>query len=166
MLRIGAQPSYLMEVLPAVTVFGLGLSLTVAPLTATVLGATDPRFAGIASGVNNAVARAGSLLAVAVLPLAAGLRGGDYQRPDSFAAGFQVATLVSAGLLAAGALTAAFLIRNEGGLRQRGANGGLPAEVRPPRVHCPVAGPTLQPAPAPSAGVPARDPVSSPPEGR
>jgi EmrB/QacA subfamily drug resistance transporter len=154
MLRIGAQPSYLIEVLPAVTVFGLGLSLTVAPLTATVLGAADPRFAGIASGVNNAVARAGSLLAVAVLPLAAGLRGGDYQRPDSFAAGFQVATLVSAGLLAAGALTAAFLIRNDAALRQRGANGGLPAEVRPPRVHCPVAGPTLQPAPAPSAGSP------------
>jgi EmrB/QacA subfamily drug resistance transporter len=111
MLRIGASPSYLSDVLPAVVVLGLGLSLIVAPLTATVLGAAETRFAGIASGVNNAVARAASLLAVAVLPLAAGLRGDDYQRPEVFAAGFQVAILVCAGLLAAGGLLAAITIR-------------------------------------------------------
>jgi EmrB/QacA subfamily drug resistance transporter len=111
MLRIGANPSYLTDVLPAVVVFGLGVSLIVAPLTATVLGAAESRFAGIASGVNNAVARAASLLAVAVLPLAAGLRGDDYQRPDVFAAGFHIATLVCAGLLAAGGLLAAITIR-------------------------------------------------------
>ena len=54
--------------LPAVLVFGAGLALTVAPLTATVLDAAPDRYAGSASGVNNAVARAAGLLAVAVIP--------------------------------------------------------------------------------------------------
>src|SRR5258707_3170034 len=61
--RIGAHASYFADVLPAVSVFGLGLSLTVAPLTATVLASADVRHAGVASGVNNAVARAAGLLA-------------------------------------------------------------------------------------------------------
>ena len=64
--------------LPGLTVFGLGLSLMVAPLTATVLAAAPDEHAGIASGINNAVARAGSLLAVAALPVAVGLSGDDY----------------------------------------------------------------------------------------
>ena len=56
------------NILPGVVIFGLGLALLVAPLTATVLAAAPDRNAGIASGINNAVARAGSLLAVAALP--------------------------------------------------------------------------------------------------
>jgi MFS family permease len=72
-LRISRGASYLVDVLPAVVVLGLGLSLTVAPLTATVLSSADPRFAGTASGVNNAVARSAGLLAVAVIPVVAGL---------------------------------------------------------------------------------------------
>jgi len=111
LLRIGAHPSYLMDVLPAASVFGLGLAITVAPLTAAVLAAAPGRFAGIASGVNNAVARAASLLAVAVLPLVAGLRGDEYRQPSAFAAGFRVAVLLCAGLLAAGGLLAALIIR-------------------------------------------------------
>jgi EmrB/QacA subfamily drug resistance transporter len=111
MLRIGAHPSYLRDVLPAASVFGLGLAITVAPLTAAVLAAAPGRFAGIASGVNNAVARAASLLAVAVLPLVAGLRGEEYRNPEAFAAGFRIAALVCAGLLAAGGLLAALTIR-------------------------------------------------------
>ena len=71
--RIGPGASYLTDVLPAVVLFGLGLSATVAPLTATVLATADVRHAGVASGVNNAVARAAGLLAVAGLPLAVGL---------------------------------------------------------------------------------------------
>jgi hypothetical protein len=111
MMRIGAQPSYLIDVLPGATVFGLGLAITVAPLTSAVLAAARSRFAGIASGVNNAVARAGSLLAVAVLPLVAGLRGAEYRQPEAFAAGFRVAALLCAGLLAGGGVLAALTIR-------------------------------------------------------
>ena len=69
---------------PAVTVFALGLSLLVAPLTATVLAAVDARHAGLASGVNNAVARAAGLIAVAALPVLAGITGNDYQSPPMF----------------------------------------------------------------------------------
>jgi EmrB/QacA subfamily drug resistance transporter len=67
MQRIDASPDYWTDVLPALLVFSLGLSATVAPLTATVLADADERNAGIASGVNNAVARVASLLAVAAL---------------------------------------------------------------------------------------------------
>lgn len=111
MLRIDADASYLRDVLPAVTVFGLGLTLTVAPLTSTVLAAAPDRFAGVASGVNNAVARAGGLLAVAVLPLAAGLSADDYRRPEAFADGFRIGMLWCAAALALGGLLAAATIR-------------------------------------------------------
>jgi EmrB/QacA subfamily drug resistance transporter len=67
LLRVGAQPSYAGDVLPAVALFGLGLSITVAPLTATVLGAVEQAHSGVASGVNNAIARIAGLLAIAVL---------------------------------------------------------------------------------------------------
>ena len=69
MRRIGPNANYWTDVLPAVIVFGLGLSLTVAPLTATVLGAVDPRHAGVASAINNAVARTAALLSIAILPV-------------------------------------------------------------------------------------------------
>src|SRR5580693_7616815 len=68
MTRIGPDTSYVADVLPAVLLFGIGLSMTVAPLTATVLASADERHAGVASGVNNATARAAGLLAVAGLP--------------------------------------------------------------------------------------------------
>ena len=69
MSEIEIGDSYVTAVLPAVVVFGLGLSLVVAPITMTVLAAADPRHAGVASGVNNAVARTAGLAAVAALPL-------------------------------------------------------------------------------------------------
>jgi hypothetical protein len=81
-------------------VFGLGLSLLVAPLTAAVLGSVGDEEGGIASGVNNAVARLAGLLATATLPLAAGFSGpGD---PE----GFSRAMRLTAGLCGAGAVTA------------------------------------------------------------
>ncbi len=67
MLRIGADASYLGDVLPAILVFGLGLSAIVAPLTATVLDSVPENRAGVASGVNNGVSRVAGLLAIAVL---------------------------------------------------------------------------------------------------
>ena len=79
--RIGPQTSYVADVLPAVLLFGLGLSMTVAPLTATVLASADERHAGVASGVNNATARAAGLLAVAGLPAAVGLSGAALHSP-------------------------------------------------------------------------------------
>ncbi|MDH6133225.1 EmrB/QacA subfamily drug resistance transporter [Kitasatospora sp. MAA4] len=107
MLRIGAGASYWADVLPAALVFGVGLTLLVAPLTATVLGAVDVRRAGIASGVNNAAARAAGLLAVAALPLLAGLSGEQYQHPAAVNSSFRTAMLICAGLLVASGLLAA-----------------------------------------------------------
>jgi EmrB/QacA subfamily drug resistance transporter len=142
-LRIGTDASYLTDVLPAVVVLGLGLSLTVAPLTATVLNSADPRYAGTASGVNNAIARSGGLLAVAVIPVAAGLGGTDYTDPLSFSPGFQTAMLISAALLALGALMALALLREARPVRISGVPERLPVERC---SHCGVTGPQLHPA--------------------
>ena len=109
--RIGPGASYLVDVLPPVTLFGLGLAGTVAPLTATVLDAADDRHAGIASGVNNAIARAAGLLAVALIPALAGISGTDYEDPVAFSAGFRTAMTICAGLLVAGAVLSAVLLR-------------------------------------------------------
>ena len=114
LLRVGPDVDYWTDVLPGLTVFGLGLALLVAPLTATVLAAASDEHAGIASGVNNAVARAGSLLAVAALPVAVGLGGSDYADPATFDAGYEQAILVCAVLLAAGGVLAWVTIRVPG----------------------------------------------------
>ncbi|NPC98156.1 MFS transporter [Nocardioides sp. zg-DK7169] len=102
LLGVGAQVDYWTEVLPGLTLFGLGLALLVAPLTATVLAAVPDAHAGLASGVNNAVARAGSLLAVAALPLVVGLGGEEYADPAALDAAYGSAMVVCAALLAAG----------------------------------------------------------------
>lgn len=105
-LRIGARSGW-GEVLAATAVFGLGLTLTVAPLTSAVLGAASTRHAGVASGINNAVARTAGLLAVAGLPLAAGLGNGATEQPAEFDAGFGRAISLCIVLLVAGAVVAA-----------------------------------------------------------
>jgi EmrB/QacA subfamily drug resistance transporter len=112
MLLIGADVSYVRDVLPGSIVFGLGLSLMIAPLTATVLAAAPNEHAGIASGVNNAVARAGALLAVAALPVAVGLHGADYTDPAAFDDAFRMAMMICAALLVVGGVVAWFTIRN------------------------------------------------------
>ncbi|MFE0465315.1 MFS transporter, partial [Kitasatospora sp. NPDC058965] len=106
MLRIGPHASYWADVLPAAVVFGVGLTVLVAPLTATVLAAVDVRRAGIASGVNNAAARAAGLIAVAALPLLTGLSGQQYQVPSAVDEAFRTAVLICAGALVAGGLLA------------------------------------------------------------
>ncbi len=139
-LRIGTGASYVTVVLPAVAVFGLGLAILVGPLTATVLGAAPATHAGVASAVNNAVARSGGLLAVAVLPAVAGLSGLDYRDPEIYAAGYRTATLLNAGLLVVGGLVAAVGIRNEA---------RRPAVVGARRYGCHVAGPVAAAAEKP-----------------
>ncbi|MFC6011601.1 MFS transporter [Nocardia lasii] len=108
--RIGPDADYLTDVLPGVFVFGLGLSVLVAPLTGAVLAAAPSGEAGIASGVNNAVARTAQLLAVAALPGVAGLSGA-FGNPTAFAAGFDTAMRWCTGLLLLGAVIAAVLLR-------------------------------------------------------
>ncbi|CAN5423784.1 MFS transporter [soil metagenome] len=102
LLSVDADGSYWTHVLPGIVVFGMGLTALVAPLTATVLAAAPDRYAGIASGVNNAVARAGSLLVVAALPVVVGLGGDDYDDPITFGAGYRSAMVICAVLLALG----------------------------------------------------------------
>jgi len=113
MSRVQAEATYFGTILPGLLVFGLGLSLTVAPLTATVLAAATSKHAGIASGVNNAISRGAGLLAVAAIPGLTGLTGDAYRDPAIFASGFRAAMRISAALAAAGGLLAWLSIRNE-----------------------------------------------------
>jgi EmrB/QacA subfamily drug resistance transporter len=106
--RIRPGDSYATSVLPAVLVVGCGLVLTVAPLTAAVLAAIDVQRAGIGSAINNAVARIGSLLAVAVLPAAAGIT----TLADDLGPQFATAMHITAVLATAGAAVAFLTIRN------------------------------------------------------
>jgi EmrB/QacA subfamily drug resistance transporter len=110
--RIGGSGDYLTAVLPAVVVFGLGVAINVAPLTATALAAAPADHAGVASAVNNDVARAAGLIAVAVLPALAGITGGSYLDPPALAHGFKVAAMMAAVFCAAGGVLAALTIRN------------------------------------------------------
>jgi predicted MFS family arabinose efflux permease len=114
--RVDTTSSYAVDVLPPVILFGLGLSLTVAPLTATVLAAAPDNHAGLASGVNNAVARVAGLLAVAVLPLVAGLSGEAYSNASLLQPAYRVAMWFCTGLLAAGGVLAAVFVRTPAGL--------------------------------------------------
>jgi hypothetical protein len=123
--RAASDSSYGSGVLPGVIVLGLGLAVTVAPLTATALGALPAHQAGLASAVNNDVARLGGLLAVAVLPAICGLSGDAYLQPHAVAAGFRTAVLLSgACCVAAGVLAAV-------GLREPAVR---PSEA--PRASC------------------------------
>jgi EmrB/QacA subfamily drug resistance transporter len=135
MTRIDPGDSYVSTVLPAVIVFGIGLTLVVAPITATVLAAADDRHAGIASGVNNAVSRVAGLFAVAVLPLVGGLTGDAFYDPASMTDGFHTAMVATAALAALGGLLAWLTID---------AHVLRPEDEEPPHYQCPVSGAPLR----------------------
>jgi EmrB/QacA subfamily drug resistance transporter len=144
MLRIEPGASYVGAVLPAVVVFGAGLVFVVAPVTATVLAAAEDRHAGVASGVNNAVARTASLVAVAVLPLVAGLSGDAYRDPQALTEAFHTAMLATAAVAASGGVLAWFTIRSD--VLGRAAEPSEPAAAERQFTHCAVAGPPLRSA--------------------
>jgi EmrB/QacA subfamily drug resistance transporter len=111
---IGAGGGYFASVLPPLLLFSLGLAVTVAPLTATVLAAAIVGKEGLASAINNCIARTGGLVAVAVLPLAAGLASAGALDGAAFDAGFRRGMRLAATLAAAGAVTGWLTIRNQG----------------------------------------------------
>jgi EmrB/QacA subfamily drug resistance transporter len=117
--RVQPGASYLGIILPATIVFGIGLSILVAPLTSAVLNAVKESDTGIASGINNAVARMAGLIATAALPLAAGLGGAAKLEGAAYAAGYARAMIISAGLCAAGAVVAFATVRKEHPSRRR-----------------------------------------------
>jgi EmrB/QacA subfamily drug resistance transporter len=97
LLRIDADVDYVVDLLPALLLFALGLSMTVAPLTATVLADANDSNAGIASGVNNAIARVAGLVAVAAVGAVVAASFGsrlDSELPDSATARPEVAAAV------------------------------------------------------------------------
>ena len=109
---VGPGDRYASAVLPAVVVWGLGQTITVAPLTAAVLAAVDTRRAGVASGVNNAAARLAGLLGIAVIPAVAGI--GSQTGAGLAAAldhGYAPAMRISAAACAAGGLIAGVMVR-------------------------------------------------------
>jgi EmrB/QacA subfamily drug resistance transporter len=151
--------NYFAYVFPGVTVFGLGLAITVAPLTSTAMSAAPAEHSGIASAVNNDVARFGGLIAVAVLPPLAGITGSAYLHPAALSAGFRTAVFIAAALSAAGGVLAALTIRNPPRAAQPArAPAGASASRDAPAVpevahyhHCGLYGPPLPPAPETSA---------------
>jgi EmrB/QacA subfamily drug resistance transporter len=134
--RVGPGASYLPDVVVPVTVLGVGLTLTVTPLTATVLGAVPESRAGLASGVNNAVARTGGLLLIALLPALTGIPEGGFGDAATMEPAFRAAMLTCAALLVFGGATSALLIRPA-----RGAVAGEEPPASCPRYHCAVGGP-------------------------
>ncbi|WP_128984307.1 MFS transporter [Streptomyces roseicoloratus] len=135
MLRAGEDASYLTDVLPAMLVLGLGMTTLVAPLTATVLASVDVSRAGLASGINNAAARAAGLIAVAALPLLVGMGPEAYRSAAEFGATFRRAMPILAGVLVAGAVLAWFTLRAP-----------AHADCHPGcKVHCGVTAPPLDP---------------------
>ncbi len=123
LLMVGPDADFLGEVLPGVLVFGLGLSATVAPLTATVLDSVEERHVGIASGVNNGISRVAGLLAIAVLgavisarfaAIAGDVDGGPLTAEAAAAStsAFHLGIAIAAALMILGGVVSALWLEN------------------------------------------------------
>jgi EmrB/QacA subfamily drug resistance transporter len=143
--RVHGSGDYLTQVLPAVLVLGLGLAANVAPLTATALSAAPAEHSGIASAVNNDVARTASLIAVAVLPALAGITGDVYLHPAALTRGFHMAVLIAAVAVAAGGALAFATIRNP---PRRSAEAAARDKESLNCAHCALDAPPLRSVPA------------------
>ncbi|MEU9027303.1 MFS transporter [Streptomyces sp. NPDC048383] len=134
-MRAGPDASYVRDVLPALLILGAGMVTLVAPLTATVLASVDPGRAGLASGINNAAARAAGLLAVAALPLLAGMGPDAYLSAEAFDGAFRRAMPWCAGVLVAGSALAWATVRSP-----------APGAPHPQcRTQCGMTAPPLEP---------------------
>jgi Major Facilitator Superfamily len=136
-VRIGPRASYWTAVLPLAVLFGLGLAALLPPLTASAMNSAPDSLAGLASGVNNAVARVAGLLWIAALPPLTGLTGAAYADPVQFRSSFaQISWICAAAFACAAVLAATFITRP-----------GLPTLARRtaliqtpvPHLACPVA---------------------------
>jgi EmrB/QacA subfamily drug resistance transporter len=135
-VRISSQASYWTAVFPVAVMFGLGLASLLPPLTASAMNSAPDSQAGLASGVNNAVARVAGLLWIAALPPITGLTGAAYTEPSRFGSSFtQISWICAAAFTSAAALAATFITRPN-----------RPAPARPaliqtpvPHLACPVA---------------------------
>ena len=126
LLRTGIDTSYVAELLPALLLFSLGLSMTVAPLTAAVLADADESDAGIASAINNAIARVAGLVGVSVVGVvvASTLVGDSFAANDESVRAFHQVVVICAALVAAGASRASSASRTrDRRSRPRGARG-------------------------------------------
>lgn len=165
--RLEGDAPYLTGVLPGVLLVALGLSTTVAPLTATVLASVPERHAGLASGVNNTFARGAQLIGVAAVPVLAGIGGsggegsGPHGDASALAAGFGTAMLILAGLCVLASLCALVLPRGRMPEASEAADrGSLPEEASAleplgqdqPLRFCGVSGPPLRSCPGSTAG--------------
>jgi EmrB/QacA subfamily drug resistance transporter len=121
-LALAEAPSYWISVFPGTALMGIGMTFAIPPLTSTIFNSVPPTASGVASGINNAAARGGGLLAVAAIGLAFGGADLSTAGPGVLRHAFQVVMLAAAGLAVLSGLCAAATIRGKPG------RAGLPAK--------------------------------------
>ena len=136
-VRVGPDADYWTVVLPVALLFGLGLASLIPPLTATAMNSAPDSLAGLASGVNNAVARAAGLLWIAALPPLTGLTGAAYTDPAQFQSSFaRISWICAAAFVCAAVLAATFIT---GPRRRTPARQLALIQTSVPHLACPVA---------------------------
>jgi MFS family permease len=136
-VRIGPHASYWTVVFPLAVLFGLGLAFLLPPLTASAMNSAPDSLAGLASGVNNAVARVAGLLWIAALPPLTGLTGAVYTDPTQFRSSLaEISLICAAAFVCAAALAATFITRPG---RPSPAPRTALIQTPVPHLTCPVA---------------------------